>query len=176
MVDQIDLEYKRTEWSCMWLMWSHHGVFKSESFQRVLPYCLGLHFYARDETFQTLIPLFLRTASTSQPTWTPQKVRKTWWKGWSALLRYRHHHTYTLPLYKSPSSYFPWIFTMPSPSTLKSLNDNHLWNLWMIIIFETQVRLGQNGIMDFKSHPYFVGVDWDNITQSTAPYIPEVCN
>ena len=51
---------------------------------------------------------------------------------------------------------------------------HQLWNLWMIIIFETQVRLGQNGIMDFKSHPYFVGVDWDNITQSTAPYIPEV--
>ena len=51
---------------------------------------------------------------------------------------------------------------------------HHLWNLWMVILFETQVRLGQNGIMDFKSHPYFVGVDWDNITQSTAPYIPEV--
>ena len=58
MVDQINLEYKRAEWSCMWLMWSHHGVFKSESFQRVLPYCLGLHFYDRDETFETLIPFF----------------------------------------------------------------------------------------------------------------------
>jgi len=42
------------------------------------------------------------------------------------------------------------------------------------LICSAEVRLGQNGIMDFKSHPYFVGVDWDNITQSTAPYIPEV--
>ena len=79
--------------------------------------------------FWDYIPLFLRTASTFQRTWTPQKVQKTWWKGWSALLRYRHHHhTYTLPLYKSPSSYFRWFFTMPFPSSLKSLNDNHLWN------------------------------------------------
>ena len=34
--------------------------------------------------------------------------------------------------------------------------------------------MGQNGILDFKNHPYFSGVDWENITQSTAPYIPEV--
>ena len=34
--------------------------------------------------------------------------------------------------------------------------------------------MGQNGILDFRSHPFFTGVDWDNITQSTAPYIPEV--
>ena len=28
--------------------------------------------------------------------------------------------------------------------------------------------------LDFQSHPFFAGVDWDNITSSTAPYIPEV--
>ena len=42
------------------------------------------------------------------------------------------------------------------------------------LICSADVRMGQNGIVDFKSHPYFSGVDWDNITQSTAPYIPEV--
>ena len=34
--------------------------------------------------------------------------------------------------------------------------------------------MGQNGISDFQNHPFFAGVDWDNITQSVAPYIPEV--
>jgi hypothetical protein len=34
--------------------------------------------------------------------------------------------------------------------------------------------MGQNGIADFRSHPFFEGVDWDHTTSSTAPYIPEV--
>ena len=42
------------------------------------------------------------------------------------------------------------------------------------LICGAEVRLGQNGIEDFKNHPWFAGVDWSTITHQQAPYIPEV--
>ncbi|CAH1098455.1 unnamed protein product [Psylliodes chrysocephalus] len=42
------------------------------------------------------------------------------------------------------------------------------------LICSQEFRLGQNGMEDFKSHPWFENVDWDGIRDSTAPYIPEV--
>ena len=42
------------------------------------------------------------------------------------------------------------------------------------MICGAEVRLGQNGIEDFKNHPWFAGVDWNTITHQQAPYIPEV--
>ena len=27
-------------------------------------------------------------------------------------------------------------------------------------------RLGQNGIDDFRNHPFFEGIDWDNLADS----------
>ena len=44
------------------------------------------------------------------------------------------------------------------------------------MINSSDERLGKNGIEEIKRHPFFKGIDWDNIRSTKAPFIPELEN
>ena len=47
-------------------------------------------------------------------------------------------------------------------------------NLMRQLICEREIRFGQAGLDDFRKHPFFDGIDLDNIRSIKPPYIPEV--
>ena len=44
------------------------------------------------------------------------------------------------------------------------------------MINNSNIRLGKNGADEIKAHPFFAGVDWENIRKTKPPFIPELKN
>lgn len=42
------------------------------------------------------------------------------------------------------------------------------------LVSDAENRLGRNGAEDIKKHPFFEGLDWDNLRKVKSPYIPSV--
>lgn len=42
------------------------------------------------------------------------------------------------------------------------------------LVSDSEVRLGRNSADEIKKHPFFKGVDWDNMRGVRAPNIPSV--
>ncbi|KAM9302185.1 serine/threonine-protein kinase MRCK gamma, partial [Gastrophryne carolinensis] len=61
------------------------------------------------------------------------------------------------------------------PSDITDVSENAK-DLISHLICRQDKRLGKGGINDFKNHPFFSGLDWDNIRTTVPPYIPEVDN
>ena len=49
-------------------------------------------------------------------------------------------------------------------------------NLIQRMVSSHENRLGVNGVEEIKNHPFFKGVDWDNIRNTRAPFIPDIKN
>jgi serine/threonine kinase 38 len=61
-------------------------------------------------------------------------------------------------------------FSIPSEAKLSF----EVENLIRKLVSHPDLRLGVNGVEEIKKHPFFKGLDWVNIRNTKAPFIPDV--
>lgn len=64
-------------------------------------------------------------------------------------------------------------FTFPPDDPDYPISDNAK-DLMRRLICAPEDRLGKNGLEDFRSHAWFVGIDWETLQDIKAPYVPDV--
>ena len=63
-------------------------------------------------------------------------------------------------------------FSIPSDANLSPEAENFILRM----VSPSETRLGIHGVEEIKKHPFFKGLDWNNIRKMKAPFIPELKN
>jgi len=63
-------------------------------------------------------------------------------------------------------------FSIPSDANLSPEAESFILRM----VSPPETRLGVKGVEEIKRHPFFKGIDWNNIRKMKAPFIPELKN
>ena len=61
-------------------------------------------------------------------------------------------------------------FSIPSDANLSPEAENFILRM----VSPPEKRLGVHGVEEIKKHPFFKGIDWNNVRKMKAPFIPEL--